>query len=134
MKMMTGCSDMRRWILVSVDSSSSMDSEDELLIVGLSSTSFELTNPAPIPCICEIFCSTTGEDKRQCFCCNISVRNSIHNKEKRRQLEPSLRLFLFYKNHTPQIVLPYITNYCFLIFYNRSNPLLYSTRPLLFFL
>ncbi|KAL5144721.1 hypothetical protein HKD37_06G014967 [Glycine soja] len=56
-KMMTGCSDINRWILLSGDSSSSMDSEEEeLLIVGLSSscptTSFwKQPMPMPMPCI-----------------------------------------------------------------------------------
>lgn len=40
--MMTGCSDMRRWIRVSVESSRSMESEEEeellLLMVGLTSS------------------------------------------------------------------------------------------------
>lgn len=34
-KMMTGCSDMRRWILVSADSSTSMDKEEDEFVVVL---------------------------------------------------------------------------------------------------
>jgi len=65
-KMMTGCSDMSRWILVSVDSSRSMESEEEeLLMVGLSSSSFEFTNPDPIPCILSPHCDLVQYNKRR---------------------------------------------------------------------
>ncbi|RDX71046.1 hypothetical protein CR513_49642, partial [Mucuna pruriens] len=68
-KMITGCSDISRWIRLSVDSSSSIDREEDellILIVPLSSscatTSFE---KHPMPCIPSLLVQYKKERKKE---------------------------------------------------------------------